>query len=1280
MPGEGVGAHLVVPMLPDDRVEGLLYVGNRTGRPFTDEHQRILTSLAGHASVAIRNARLYQDAERQRREAEILAALTGTIGSTLSLDAVLQRVAEGARELCQGDLAEIALREPAADVMLLRYWAGLTAVTDRTQRVEPGKGMGGQVILTGQPMRTDDYEHDRRFTKDYLRENRLEGIVTELVVPIVQRAGVEGLLYVSRRTPRPFTARDEAILVRLAEHASMAITNARLYGVSERRRQEATSLAELGRLVSRSLDVAEVGQRIVDSLQPLLRGIVVTLYRIDPGSGDLVALSTSGEVDSDWHPGVALPRGTGISGRAVAERRPVVSLDVLTDPAIEIPPRLRARVERLGYRTALAVPLLIQDRVIGALGVGREAGRGFDEDETRLVQAFADQAAVALENARLFEEQTRLLQQTRRQHDEALALELVGRQITSSLEREEVFQRIVDRSRLLCGCDVAYLATYDPATETAPIVAVAGARSELLLSVTMSRRRGLGGRVLETGEPWTTVDYLNDPVIPQPFVEVAKAVGTVAEAVVPLRLRGVTVGLLGVINRTPMRFTPKDIGLLSKFAVQAAIALENSRLYAERARVEVELKVRARQQAVIAELGQRALAEADVQAVMEEAIGLVARTLDVEYCQVLELLPDGTALVLRAGVGWKEGLVGRATVAAGADSQAGYALMRGEPVVVEDVASERRFAGTPLLDDHHVVSGVSVVIRGATRPFGVLGAHTQYRREFTRDDLNFLQSVANVLATAIGRRLAEDALRESEERFRAAFDQSRIGRALQSLDGRFLRVNRALCEIVGYSEEELLSLDWQAITHAEDLEVGRERSGRLLADGRQGYVTEKRYRHKQGGIVWVALSVSLVRDANGRPLHCVSESEDITPRKQAEEALRQHTERLRMLHEIDRAIIGAQSPQAIAQAAARRIRRLVPCRRASVVLFDFDADQTVVLAVDVPGETRVPAGATFPIAPAFGDLDDFRTGKIRIVEDVLSPSAPSLFGPLEEDGLRSFVSVPLLSRNSLVGTLNLWRDAPGSFPPDQIQIARQVADSLAVAIQDSQLFAQVLAGRERLQALSRRLVEVQEAERRHIARELHDEIGQVLTGLKLTLEMSERGSGQSAARHREGARTLVNDLLSRVRELSLDLRPAMLDDLGLLPALLWHFERYTSQTGIRVRFEHAGIEQRFVPEVETAAYRIAQEALTNVARHAGVSSVEVRIWTDSEALCVQVEDRGRGFDPGAQAGASSGLAGMRERAVLLGGDLTVDSAPAAGTRVTAAIPVDHPLERRARAR
>jgi PAS domain S-box-containing protein len=221
---------------------------------------------------------------------------------------------------------------------------------------------------------------------------------------------------------------------------------------------------------------------------------------------------------------------------------------------------------------------------------------------------------------------------------------------------------------------------------------------------------------------------------------------------------------------------------------------------------------------------------------------------------------------------------------------------------------------------------------------------------------------------------------------------------------------------------------------------------------------------------------------------------------------------------------------------------------------------------------------------------------------------------------------------------------------------------------------------ERLQALSRRLLEVQEQERRYLARELHDEIGQLLTGLQLSLQASGRLDGPEAGQYLRESQKLVRELALHVRDLSLRLRPTMLDDLGLLPALLWLFDSYTARTQIQVAFQHSGLDERLGPDVETAAYRIVQEALTNVARHAQVSEVGVRAFRDNGSLHLQIEDHGPGFDVAVHqnSGRSAGLSGMHERAALLGGRLGVESGPGIGTRVSAVLPIGETAGRKTR--
>jgi len=217
--------------------------------------------------------------------------------------------------------------------------------------------------------------------------------------------------------------------------------------------------------------------------------------------------------------------------------------------------------------------------------------------------------------------------------------------------------------------------------------------------------------------------------------------------------------------------------------------------------------------------------------------------------------------------------------------------------------------------------------------------------------------------------------------------------------------------------------------------------------------------------------------------------------------------------------------------------------------------------------------------------------------------------------------------------------------------------------------------RLRLQALANRMLELQEAERRHLARELHDEIGQSLTAIKLNLEaLSRRIGDETARRLADEIAAVAGEVLDQVRRLSLDLRPPQLDDLGLRAALHWLVKRHTREPGPVIELEAPEDLPRLGPEAETACFRIAQEALTNILRHAGATRVRIVLEVDAGQFCLDVSDDGRGFDVAAAqaralAGTSLGLVGMSERAALAGGEIRLVSREGDGTHLCARFPL-----------
>jgi len=225
----------------------------------------------------------------------------------------------------------------------------------------------------------------------------------------------------------------------------------------------------------------------------------------------------------------------------------------------------------------------------------------------------------------------------------------------------------------------------------------------------------------------------------------------------------------------------------------------------ERLRVNREVRVRARQQEMLARLGERALAESDLQKFFNEVVTTVGQILDVEMVNILELLPGDAEMLFRAGIGWKPGLLGKATISTGRDSQAGYTLASGRPVIVENLETETRFGGQPLLQDHGVVSGITTPIAGHDgRAYGVLGAHTAKARRFPEYEVSFLAAVSNVIAGAIQRRQLDERhelmIRELRHRSGNLFSQ------LLALFSQTAKTSRSVADLVTKYEARVLAL------------------------------------------------------------------------------------------------------------------------------------------------------------------------------------------------------------------------------------------------------------------------------------------------------------------------------------------------------------------------------------------------------------------------------------------------------------------------------------------
>ena len=520
------------------------------------------------------------------------------------------------------------------------------------------------------------------------------------------------------------------------------------------------------------------------------------------------------------------------------------------------------------------------------------------------------------------------------------------------------------------------------------------------------------------------------------------------------------------------------------------------------------------------------------------------------------------------------------------------------------------------------------------------------------------------------------ALAESEARLRAIFERAGIGIALADTSGRIVRSNSYFQNMLGYSEDELVALTFADCTYPEDRALNLQYFAELLAGQRDFYQLEKRYVRKDRSLVWVSLTGTLAQDADGKPLFGVGMVKNISRRKRTEAALEGQRERLRILHEIDRAILAAGASAEIAQVAADYVRRVVPSQRAAVILFDGEEDAIRLLAASGRGGDQTPK---VPISPlqAWRGTGELLRGELFAVEDL---SAVSDRLPVEQvmadEGARAYFCIPLMVAGQALGALVLWLEVAGRPSPEHQEIAGQVADSLAVALHNARLAEQVELSRQGLQNLSHWLVQIQENERKYVAKELFDNEGQRLSVLLLGLGLLERrAAGDPALVGEIGElKRLADGILEDTHSLAVNLRPASLDRLGLAAALHQYADQFAREQGIRVQVELAALKGiHLAPETETTLYRIGQEALSNVAEHAHAASVCVIATYHAGQLTIVIEDDGAGFDVAEAIRLGRlGMLSMRERAKMVGGSLTIESTPGCGTTVYVDIPLANP--------
>ncbi len=314
-------------------------------------------------------------------------------------------------------------------------------------------------------------------------------------------------------------------------------------------------------------------------------------------------------------------------------------------------------------------------------------------------------------------------------------------------------------------------------------------------------------------------------------------------------------------------------------------------------------------------------------------------------------------------------------------------------------------------------------------------------------------SIVGIASNITENKQAQAKLLKSETKFRNTFEQAAVGMAHVSPDGRWLRVNQKLCQIVGYTKEELLLITFQDVTHPDDLNKDLRYVQQILTGKIQTYSMEKRYLHRNGEHIWIELTVSLVRNSDGNPDYFISVIEDISDRKNLEFSLQKFLRRLSNLHKIDKAILAAAKPEEIAQTAIESIQNLLTYQRTSIVTFDWERETTTVLAIQGPGKNII--GDRWQISLKIWQKlieqlqHSNREENYTIVCLSKLPSLSQLAIALKSTELDCFIAFPLKYKNKLLGILKLWVANPEVVTTEELTTVEEIGTQVAIALEQA---------------------------------------------------------------------------------------------------------------------------------------------------------------------------------------------------------------------------------------
>jgi GAF domain-containing protein len=553
-----------------------------TVRPisFQPREVELLKAIGNVIGVALENARLFKETESNLERIRALREIDQAITSSLDLHTVLEVLMEKIDLVLPYAAATVRLYDRETGFLEPVACRNLDESEWKEAQWRGGRGIANVVFERKAPLIIRNAQADARVLDPaFYRKHKL---ISYVGVPLRVKDEVLGVLGFYTKEEHEFTGEEVEFLMTLSGHAAIAIHNSQLHAETERQRREAEELARVAQSLTETLDMAAVGERIVASVRELF-GVRASMLRLLQPDGSLRAIASSGEGFPQDSGTNVLPVGVGLAGRAVVEGKPIWSADVLNDTKTSLTDQMRDYQVRSGSRSMIVVPLRAHERIIGTLGLSDQTGRVYSDSEVALLQTFADQAALALENARLYQETQISEAQLQETNRRLSALHAVATAASQSLDLDQVLQAAIEKIRDIFRFDATRIHIYNEQTEELLLRASFESNPERFTPARLFKKgQGVVGRVAEWGKPLIFEDTETDPSYLQlSQTNISGQFGHRFFAVFPIKSRLRSLGTLACIGAAPRKLSSGEIQLLEALTDEIAVAVENSKLYEE---------------------------------------------------------------------------------------------------------------------------------------------------------------------------------------------------------------------------------------------------------------------------------------------------------------------------------------------------------------------------------------------------------------------------------------------------------------------------------------------------------------------------------------------------------------------------------------------------------------------------------------------------------------------------------------------------------------------------